>query len=90
MVTDREINQTKQELRFLADRERREKEYQQLQQEKQRLQLEYSQRHMTTFEKGLKSLPQQIKKDVERLHKTATSPSTKKKAKKLWRILGKI
>jgi len=90
MVTSKEISRMKQEIRMLKDRENREKTLQSLEQKRQKLQLAHQQRTMGSFERGLRTLPQQMKKDVNAIMKTAKSPATKKKAKRLIRILDKI
>jgi len=87
MVTGREIEKAKEELAAMQDRDKRDREYQAVQEEKRKLQMGYQERHMTTFERGLKALPSQIKKDIESLHKTATSPSSKKKISRIRRML---
>ena len=45
---------------------------------------------MTTFEKGLRQLPSQIKRDIKALEKGVTSKKGKKKTRKLTSLLGKI
>jgi hypothetical protein len=47
----------------------------------------YHQKHMGTFERGLRNLPSQVKRDLESLKKSSTSPDAKKKISRIRRML---
>jgi len=87
MVTGKEISKLKQKIRMLKDRDRRDKKYSQLKEKERALQSAHTQRHMTAIERGIRGLPQQIRKDIKALQKTATSKSTQKKLKKMEKLL---
>ena len=87
MVTTKDLEDRATYLKHLRERNLREQSKQTLEEEIKREEMQYHERHISPFERGLKNLPSQIKRDLESFQKTAKSSSTKKKVSKIKRML---
>ena len=87
MVTTEDLQSRATYLKHLRERNLREQAKGTLEEEIKKEEMQYHERHMTPFERGLKNLPSQIKRDLEAIKKTSESPSTKKKISRIRRML---
>lgn len=87
MVTTEDLQSRATYLKHLRERNLREQAKGTLEEEIKKEEMAYHQRHEGIFERGLKNLPSQIIRDLDRLKKTAGSPESKKKISRIRRML---
>jgi hypothetical protein len=87
MVFQDDLKERETYLKHLRERNIREQSKRALEEEIKKEEMSYHERHMGTLERGLKGLPSQIKRDLDSLKKSSTSPQAKKKISRIRRML---
>lgn len=87
MVTTEDLQNRATYLKHLRERNLREQAKGTLEEEIKKEEMQYHERHAGVFERGLKNLPSQIKRDLDSIKKTAGSPESKKKISRIRRML---